>query len=313
MAILIDEKSRYLIQGITGKQGSKCCARMLEFGSLLVAGVTPGKGGQEVDGVPVFNSVQEAINFVGAIDCSVVMVPPRFVKSAVSEAVNSGIKLVNIISENVPVHDMAYCLSLAKSKGVMIVGATSAGVFSVGKSKCGPIASGKSSICYNNSSDANFSGNGTNVGIISRSGGMSSETSLVLSSAGIGQSTVVSIGSDILMGTSYLDLIELFEKDEETDGIVLFGEIGGPFEEDLSEYLINRKDRGEAFSKPIVAFVSGDFAEGFSDVSLGHAGAIIESGKGSKEFKVKALKEAGVIVAKVHHEVGQLMKKVLET
>ncbi|MFH1406097.1 MAG: CoA-binding protein [Nanoarchaeota archaeon] len=301
MAILIDEKTNFLIQGITGKQGQLACKEMMAAGSKVVCGVTPGKGGEEVDGIPVYNSVVEAKER-HSVDASVIFVPPRFVKEAIVEAVNANVPLINVITENIPMHDMAYCFALAKKKGVKIIGATSAGIYSVGKAKCGPIASGKSRIAFSPGK----------IGVLSRSGGMSCETSLVLTQAALGQSTVVSIGSDVLMGESFLELVKEFEADKETEGIVLFGEIGGTSEEDLAAYLIKRRLVGNPFLKPIVAFISGKFAKGIQNVSLGHAGAIIEGNKGTRENKVKILKEAGVIVAEVHHQVGELMKKELE-
>ncbi len=300
MAILINEHTNFLIQGITGKQGQRTCQEMLKSGSKVVAGVTPGKGGHEVEGVPVFNSIKEAPK----VDCSVILVPPKFAKAAILEAIEENIPLINIVTENIPVHDMAYCLALAKQKEIRIIGPTSAGINSVGKSKCGPIGSGKSKVSFTPG----------DIGVISRSGGMSSETSLVLKQASLGQSTVVSIGSDILMGESFRELIQDFEKDEETQGIVLFGEIGGTSEEDLAEYLIERKNQGNPYPKPIVAFVSGTFVETYNiqNVSLGHAGAIIEGNKGTRKAKVKALKEAGVLIAEVHHEIGELIKNAIQ-
>ena len=303
MSILVDENTSYCIQGITGKQGSSGCKSMLKAQSKVVCGVTPGKGGQEVEGIPVYNSIEEAKQAGHKIDCSVVYVPPKFAKAAIVEAAEAKIPLINVITENIAVHDMAYCLALAKKNESRIIGATSAGIYSVGKSKSGSIASGKSQIAFCKGK----------IGIISRSGGMSSETSLVLKQAGLGQSTVVSIGSDILMGTRFVELIELFEKDAETEWIVIFGEIGGSSEEELAEYLIKRKKEGNVYTKPIVAFISGRFAANFSDVSLGHAGAIIEGNVGTREGKVKALKEAGVIIAEYHHKIGELMKKALQS
>ncbi|MBI4152743.1 CoA-binding protein [Candidatus Woesearchaeota archaeon] len=301
MAILINEKTRFLIQGITGKQGEQACQEMLAAGSPVVAGVTPGKGGMEVLGVPVYNSIIEAQK-KQKIDCSVIFVPPKLAKGAIVEAIEAGVPLINVITENIPVHDMAYCFSLAREKKVLMIGATSAGIYSVGKAKCGPIGSGKARIAFTPGS----------IGVISRSGGMSCETSLVLSQAGLGQSTVVSIGSDILMGAAFTELVPLFEKDTETKGIVLFGEIGGTSEEDLAAYLIRRKEQGESFSKPIVAFISGRFASTLPGVSLGHAGAIIQEGKGTREAKVNALKRAGVIIAEMHHDIGRLIKEEID-
>lgn len=301
MSILINESTRFLIQGITGKQGEQACQEMLSAGSKVVAGVTPGKGGMSVQGIPVYNLIKEAKE-KHSVDCSVIFVPPKLAKNAIIEAIEAGIPLINIITENIPTHDMAYCFSLAKEKRVMIIGATSAGIYSVGKAKCGPIGSGKAKVAFTS---------GT-IGVISRSGGMSCETSLVLSHAGLGQSTVISIGSDILMGEAFRELVPLFEKDEETKGIVLFGEIGGSSEEDLAEYLMERKKQRKPFSKPIVAFISGKFASRLPGISLGHAGAIIEGNKGTRENKVKVLRKAGVKVVEVHHEIGITMKKLLE-
>lgn len=300
MAILINEKTQFLIQGITGKQGQLAAQEMLKSGSKVVCGVTPGKGGQQVEGIPVYNSIAEAQQKYH-LDATVIMVPPQFAKSAIIEAIENDIPLINIITENIPVHDFAYCLALAKKKSITIIGPTSAGIYSVGKSKCGPIASGKAKIAFTSG----------NIGVISRSGGMSSETSLVLTQAGLGQSTVVSIGSDRLMGTGFRELIQEFEDDPATQGIVLFGEIGGTAEEDLADYLVARKKKGNPFTKPIIAFISGKFAANIHNVSLGHAGAIIEGNKGTREQKVKALKSAGVIIAEVHHHLGELMKEAL--
>ncbi|MAG60608.1 succinate--CoA ligase subunit alpha [archaeon] len=303
MSILINENTKYLIQGITGKQGTRAAIDMLKLGAKLIAGVTPKKGGQTVQGVPVYNSIKEAQEAGKIIDCSVVMVPPRFAKGAIVEAIESKVPIINIITENIPIHDMAYCLALARERQVRIIGATSAGIYSVGKSKCGPIASGKSKIAVCEGP----------IGVISRSGGMSCETALVLTQTGLGQSSIVSIGSDVLMGSTFKEVVELFENDSETEGIVLFGEIGGTSEEDLANWLIKKKNEEKPFTKPIVAFISGKFAEnlGVQNVSLGHAGAIIEGNTGTREGKVRALKEAGVIVAEYHHEVGDLMKKAL--
>lgn len=300
MAILINEKTNFLIQGITGKQGEQACQEMLASGSKVVAGVTPGKAGMVVLGVPVYNTIQEAQK-QHKIDCSVIFVPPKLARGAIIEAIEAGVPLINVVTENIPVHDMAYCFSLAREKKVMIIGATSAGIYSVGRAKCGPIGSGKAKIAFTPGS----------VGVISRSGGMSCETSLVLSQAGLGESTVVSIGSDILMGAAFAELVPLFERDPETKGIVLFGEVGGTSEEDLARYLLERKKNGKPFTKPIVAFISGRFASSLPAVSLGHAGAIIEGNKGTREAKVSALREAGVVVAEVHHDIGRLIKEAI--
>ena len=303
MAILIDENTKFLIQGITGNQGQRTCEEMLRAGSKVVCGVTPNKGGRKFCNVPVYNSIKEAQG-KHQIDATIILVPPRFAKGAILEAINAKIPLVNIITENIPVHDMAQCLALARKNTIRIIGAASVGIYSVGKSKCGPIASGKSKIAFTPGS----------IGVISRSGGMSCETSLVLTQEGLGQSTVISTGSDVLMGDCFLELVKEFENDSETEGIVLFGEVGGTAEEDLANYLIERKSQGDPYLKPIVAFISGKFAEenNLQNVSLGHAGAIIEGEKGTRKNKVQKLKEAGVIIAEIHHNVGKLIKEALE-
>ena len=301
MTILINEKTNFLIQGITGKQGQQACQEMMKAGSKVVAGVTPGKGGEVVGGIPVYNSVPEALAN-HTIDATIIYVPPRFAKDAIMEAINAKISLINIITENIPIHDMAYCFPIATKNNVRIIGPTSAGIYSVGKAKCGSIGSGKAQKAFTSGA----------IAVISRSGGMSCETSLVLTQAGLGQSTVISIGSDVLMGDSFRELVPLFEEDQETKGIVIYGEIGGTSEEDLAAYLIERKKQGNPFTKPIVAFISGEFAKNIPNVSLGHAGAIIEQGKGTRENKIKMLKEAGVIIAEVHHELGDLIKNALK-
>ncbi len=303
MAILIDKNTTFLIQGITGKQGTRACHEMQESGARVVAGVTPGKGGEFVEGVPVYNTIKEAQQ-VHETTASVLYIPPRFAKEAIIEAIEAQIPLLNIVTENIPMHDMAYCLALAAQRGTRIIGACSAGIYSVGKVKCGSIAGGKSHIAFTPGP----------IGVISRSGGMSCETSLVLTKAGLGQSTVVSIGSDVLMGSTFLDLLPDFEQDQATEGIVLFGEIGGTAEEELASYLVNRRELGNPFRKPLVAFISGKFAEEIKiqNVSLGHAGAIIEGNKGTRRHKVKVLQEAGVIIADVHHQIGTLMKEALQ-
>ena len=252
--------------------------------------------------MPVYNSIAEAQQ-KHEIKATVILVPAKVAKEAIVEAIKAGIPLINIITENIPVHDMAYCLALAKQCKIRIIGATSIGIYSVGKSKCGTIASGKSKIAFTPG----------NIGIISRSGGMSCETALILKQVGLGQSTVVGTGADILMGDSFVELIQDFENDEETKGIVLFAEIGGTVEEDLAEYLKKRKLEGNPYPKPIVAFVSGKFAEEYNlqNVSLGHAGAIIEGDKGTRKQKVKLLKEAGVIVEEIHHKIGEVIKNAI--
>ena len=295
MSILIDEKTRIMIQAITGKQGKSACIDMLRYGSNVVCGVTPGKSGQEVNGVPVYGSVAEAIEN-HKIDASVIFVPPMQAKEAIIDAINNGIKLINVITENIPVHDTAEFLEIARKKGAIIIGPSSVGIISVGKSKMGPIGG---------SINEQFTKG--SIGIISKSGGMSSETANILTKAGIGQTTVIGMGGDRLIGSDFADLAKLFEKDKDTKCIVIFGEIGGTYEEQLAE-AIKRKE----ITKPIVAFISGNFASKLEGVALGHAGAIIEGNAGTRKSKMNALRQAGAIVVEVHHEIVDEVKKILK-
>ncbi|OVE74534.1 succinate--CoA ligase subunit alpha [archaeon D22] len=295
MAILIDENSKVLIQGITGKEGARCLKFMQDYGTKVVCGVTPGKGGQEVEGVPVYNSIKEALADFPDINVSVVFVPPRFGKGAMLEAIENKIPLINVITENIPILDTAYAIKRAKDEGVTIIGPTSIGIISPGKSKIGAIGG--------NTNKAYVPGN---IGIISKSGGMSNETAYIFKNAGMGQSTVVGIGGDVVNGFSFKDALEMFENDPETHAVAIFGEIGGTYEEEAAEFIKNG-----GFTKPVAAFISGKFASNLPNVTLGHAGAIVEGNRGTRESKVKALEEAGVMIAEVHHELVDLIKSKL--
>ncbi len=315
MSILINEQTKVLVQGITGKEGAKVALQMKNYGTKVLAGVTPGKGGQEIYGVPVYNSVKEAMENHSGINTSFVSVPAFAALGAVSEAIESGIELINILTEHVPIQDTAKMIALAKGQGervkgkVQIVGPSSIGIISSGIGKVGSIGGEDPRSVFRKG----------NIGVISKSGGMASEVSWILTKAGMGQSTVVGIGGDILEGTTFADLLMDFEKDPQTEAVVIFGEIGGTYEEDAAE-LIRGKRKGESlpaskaggkFTKPVVAFVSGLFAEQLpSGTKLGHAGAIVYGDKGSYKSKINALKEAGVIIAKTPDEIPELLKKV---
>jgi len=292
MSILVDENTTVMVQGITGKEGARTTKDMLDYGTKVVCGVTPGKGGQEVEGVPVYNTVKEAVHQHHP-DVSVIYVPPSAAKNAAIEAIENGIRLVNVITETVPIHDTAQMLAYAKRHGATIVGPSSAGILCPGKTRIGSVG-----------------GEGFTpgkIGIISKSGAMSKETATLFTHAGFGQSTVVTIGGDVLIGSTFADILRLFGQDKDTDAIVLFGEIGGTYEEDAAAFI---KQGG--FTKPVAAFISGTFASSLPNVSLGHAGAIIEGGKGTRESKIKALKDAGVMIAEVHHELVDLIKGALK-
>lgn len=296
MSILIDKKTKVLVQGITGKEGMRSTEFMQAYETNVVAGVRPGKGGEQVLGVPIHNTVKEAKEAHKDISVSVIIVPAKGAKDAILEAIEAEIKTIVVITENIPIQDTAYCVALAKKKNVMIIGPTSIGIISPGKAKVGMIG-GMTSEQFMHGP----------VGIISKSGGMSSETASILTMAGIGQSTVVGCGADVIMGTNYVELLELFKNDPETKVIVLFGEIGGTAEEDAAAYIKKTK-----YPKPIVAFISGKFAEMLPSTTLGHAGAIIEEGKGTREGKVQALRSVGVHVVEVHHEIVEKVKELLK-
>lgn len=305
MAILVDEKTKYIIQGITGKEGQRAAAFMRAGGSLVVGGVRPGKGGEQVDGVLVFNTVAEAVAASNVTDgsrlglvyplCSVIAVPPAAVKAAVQEAIDAGVKFIIPIAEGVPVHDTAWMLAYARARGSQVLGPNTVGVISPGKSKGGVIG-GQDNRAYSPGS----------VGIISKSGGMTGETARLLTRAGLGQSTCVNIGGDRLIGTDFADALSLFSQDDETKAVVLFGEIGGTYEEQAAAYIQTSK-----FSKPVVAFISGASAERWRSVPLGHAGAVIEGSQGTRASKVSALAAAGVTIVDVHHEIVDAVQTAL--
>lgn len=284
MSILVDERTRLIVQGITGREGRFHTEQMLQYGTKVVAGVTPGKGGTEVLGVPVFNTVKEAMEATDA-NASVLFVPAKFSKSGIVEAIEAGVPNIFTIAEHVPVHDMMQVYHLAREKGVRVVGPNSFGVISPGKSKAGFMA------------HRMFTPGP--VGLMSRSATNCYETVLMLTRAGIGQSTCVGVGGDMIPGSTFLDILPLFEADPETKVITMIGEIGGNEEELVAEYL-----KKNGLKKPIVALIAGKNAP--KGRSMGHAGAIVSSdGTGSAENKEQALREAGVLIAETTtHIVG---------
>ncbi|MBI2596605.1 CoA-binding protein [Candidatus Daviesbacteria bacterium] len=295
MSVLVTEKTKVLIQGITGKEGSKAALQMRNYGTKVLAGVTPGKGGYEVSGIPVYNTVSEALDNHPGINTSFIAVPNFAAFGAIEEAINNKIPLINVLTEHIPIADSAKAIALAKQNGVRIVGPSSIGIISPGIGKVGSIGGDDPRGVYSKG----------NVGIISKSGGMASEVSWILTKNGIGQSTVVGIGGDILVGSSFADLLVDFEKDEQTKAVVLFGEIGGTYEEEAAQLIKSGK-----FSKKVVAFISGLFAEKLPQgTKLGHAGAIVYGDKGSYKSKITALKAAGVIIAKTPDEIPELLKQ----
>ena len=295
MGILIDQNTKVLVQGITGKEGQKAAKRMLDYHTNVVGGVRPGKGGEEVLGKPVFNTVQEAVDAIDGITTSAVYVPPFAAKAAILEAIEAGIKYINPIIERIPIKDTAYCLAAAKERGAQIIGPSSLGYIVPGVGRLGAIGGAKEQ-----ADDIYTPGT---IGLISRSGGMTNEISWQIRKAGMGQSAAVHVGGDLLMGTTYADLLRLFEKDDETKAVLLFGEHGGSYEFEIVDLI---KEGG--FTKPLVAFVGGKFANTLPEgMNIGHAGAIVARGQ-SAEDKERALREVGVLIANTYEELVELIK-----
>jgi len=288
MSILIDESTDVLVQGITGSTGALHAEKMLEYGTDIVGGVTPGKGGEEVHGVPVYDSVEAAVEETGA-DASVGYVPPAFAGDAIMEAADAGVDLVIGITEGIPVQDMIEVKQFLDRRDVDFVGPNCPGVITPGEIKIG-IMPGK----------IHRPGS---VGVVSRSGTLTYEAVGQLSALGIGQSTCVGIGGDPVNGLDFIDVLERFDKDDETDGVVLIGEIGGTAEQEAAEWI------DENFGKPVAGFIAGRTAP--AGTQMGHAGAIISEGSGTAEAKMEALEAAGIAVTPTPAEIGETMAQAL--
>jgi len=287
------------VQGITGSEGQRAVAVMKEYGTNVVAGVTPGKGGQEVEDVPVYDTVKEATENHREINASVLYVPPFAAKEAAFEAVANGIRLVNCITEGVPIRDAAEMIAYSRKQGALFVGPSSIGIISPGKCRLGVVGGPKEL--------ADHVYKEGEIGVISKSGGMTNETSWVVRQAGLGQSTCAGIGGDMLIGATFADLLELFEKDKQTKGVVMFGELGGTYEDEVAHMI-----REGRFTKPVATFIAGRFAEKLPEgMSFGHAGAIIQGGKGTPEQKLKLLRSAGVITVDNHHDLGEAIREAI--
>ncbi len=297
MPILVDGNSRVLVQGITGREAGMVVAHSLAYGTPILAGVTPGKGGGMVHGVPVYDTVEEAVR-EHPLNTSLISVPPAFVLDAALEALEEGIPLLVVATERVPVHDTAKILAYSREIGATLIGPNSVGIISPGdRVKVGAIGGDRPERCF-------FPGR---VGVISRSGGMTAECSWMVRRAGHGVSTSVSTGGDPLIGMTPAKLLRLFEEDVETDGVLLFGEPGTTFEEEAAKMI----SRGE-FKKPLIAFIAGRFTEGLPEGTVfGHAAAIISGGRGRPSDKARALREAGALVAESFNELIPLLKIAL--
>lgn len=296
MSILVNKDTKILIQGITGKSGMQVVPELLDYGMNVVAGVTPGKGGQEVGGIPVFNSIKEAKEAVGEVDASMVYVPPLMAKDAAMESVENRIPLIHIFVEKIPVWDVTQILAKARENKVRVLGPASVGAISPGEGKIGSIGGPNAKHTFSKGP----------VGIISKSGGMCSELGTLISGAGFGQSTVVGIGGDLLVGTTYIDLMQMFEEDSQTKVVVAFGEVGGSTEIEAARLIKEGK-----FTKPFIVFLAGKFAETLpKDTALGHAGAIVGL-EATMDEKIKVLKDAGVILAENFEDIPKLIKNAI--
>ncbi len=296
MSILIDQTKRVLVQGITGREGMARTKLMVGYGTQVVAGVTPGRGGQEVEGIPVFDTVAEAWENVGEIDISVLFIPAPLVRSAALEAIDAGVKLLVIVPDRVPIYDVLVIARRAKETGARFIGPNTLGVLSPDKAVLGMIggraASAKSWF---------FQGP---VGVASRSGGITSSMAYYLAREGIGATTLVHVGGDAVVGLPHPEVMKLFERDPDTKAVVMFGEIGTSQEEMVADLI----EEG-AFTKPLIAYIGGKAAK--SGTRFSHAGAIVEGGRGTYEGKVERLREVGATVVEGFMDLPQATKEVL--
>lgn len=290
MSVLVGKDTRLIVQGFTGSEGSFHAEQMMEYGTNLVGGVTPGKGGQTHLGKPVFNTVAEAVEQVGA-NTSIIFVPPAFGADAITEAAFAGIKVIICITEGIPIKDMIVAKQIVNSHGSTLIGPNCPGVITPGEAKVGIMP-------------GNIFTKGS-VGVISRSGTLTYEAVDQLTKAGLGQSTAIGIGGDPVIGTTHLDAVKLLNDDPETESIVLIGEIGGSSEEEAAAYI------KEHVKKPVVAFIAGSTAP--PGRRMGHAGAIISGGQGTAQEKKRVLSEAGVTVVDSPADIGITLKQLLET
>jgi succinyl-CoA synthetase alpha subunit len=302
MSILIDADTTFIVQGITGREAVNLTRECLDYGkgARIVGGVTPGRLGREVHGVPVFDTVAQAVEHHGGpVDGSVVTVPPAFTKDAVFEAINHGVKLIVIVTERIPRGDVAQMVELAGTRGARIIGPNCLGIIVPEVIKMGGIGGP--------AKDAAKAYSAGPVGVISRSGGMTTEMSSTLTAAGFGQSTAVSIGGDAIIGSTYAELMPLFEADEQTEAIVIYTEPGGRMEAELARQVTERSER----PLPIVAFMAGRFMDEMPGMTFGHAGTIVEGKEDTASEKIARLEAAGITVAEEISEIPDLVKQRL--
>lgn len=298
MSILIDQETKVIIQGITGREAITSTRNSLDYGTKIVGGVTPGKRGADVYGVSVYDCVCDIVK-EHEVDASVILVPARFAKDAAFEAIENGIPVINIITEDIPRRDTAEILEFGRQHGTTIIGPNSVGVISPGKAKLGPIGGPVQ--------DTNKTFTPGPIGVISRSGGFTGELSNMLTHSGLGQSTAISMGGDPIIGSTFVDLMLLFEADPETKAVVIFGEPGGNLEAELANWVQNRGTR-----LPIIAFIAGRFVEEMPGVSFGHAGSIVHGSSDTVSQKMSLLRQAGIIVAEEVSQIPKLVKEAIK-
>ncbi len=299
MSILIDAETTFIVQGITGREAVNLTKECLEYGAgaKVVGGVTPGRKGREVHGVPVFDTVAQVVeDHGGPIDGSVVTVPPVFTKDAVFEAIENGVELVVVVTERIPRRDVAAMIELANLRGARIIGPNCLGIIVPDVIKMGGIGGP--------AMDASKAYTPGPVGVLSRSGGMTTEMASTLTAAGLGQSTAISIGGDPIIGSTYAELMPLFEQDEQTEAIVIYTEPGGRMEAQLGEWVSENDSR-----LPIVAFMAGRFMDEMPGMSFGHAGTIVEGKEDTASEKIDRLAEAGIVVAEEISEIPDLVRE----
>ncbi len=300
MSILISKDTRFIVQGITGREAVNLTRENLDYGAKIVAGVTPGRAGRDIYGVPVYDCVRDIVKEHGAIEGAVVSVPPKFTRDAVFEAIENGIKLIVIVTENIPRREVAQMVELATLRGARIIGPNCLGLISPGEAKMGGVGGPAA-----NTRQAYTRGN---IGVMSRSGGMTTEIASTLTAAGLGQSTCVSIGGDAIIGTTYAELMPLFEADPDTHAIAIYSEPGGRMEAELAEWIQQHHSR-----LPVVAFMAGRFMDEMKGMRFGHAGTIVEGKEDTTAEKIKRMEAAGISVAeRIEHIPGLLRQRLAE-
>jgi len=298
VSILINSDTTFIVQGITGREAVNLTRENLDYGAKIVGGVTPGRAGREVYGVQVYDCVRD-VTAKTRVDGSVVCVPPRFTRDAVFEAIENGIKLIVVVTERIPRREVAQMIELASLRGARIIGPNCLGIISPGEAKMGGVGGPAA-----NTKTAYTKGS---IGVMSRSGGMTTEIASTLTAAGMGQSTAVSIGGDAIIGTSYAELMPLFEADPQTKAIAIYSEPGGRMEAELSDWIQQNRSR-----LPIVAFMAGRFMDEMPGMRFGHAGTIVEGKADTTAEKIKRMREAGIAVAERIEEIPKLIAERIQ-